>query len=193
MKRILSCILAVLLLLGLSGCTKELNDENFADFWVDVGKQMRSGEIKNMGDIIKLADDDYGWAEEDMNNYCYELMDDEERADNVIKAVVEKDEDIAFVLGQVLFPLDDERFVQVWQNTYDSRDDEVAYTDALKGYYLIPDDIDGYMSTYAMDDAWQENILKQLGGFLTDAGMKFSVEMMVVRWAAFKALAHSAD
>jgi len=176
-KRMKKLSIAVVVITGallFTGCSRELNDENFVDFWLEA--------YKGEEDVQKLRDD-YGWTAEDMSNYFEELKGDEERADKLIEAVAEKDEDAAFALGRAFYPLDDERFVWVWLNTYDIRDDEEANTAALKEYYLTPDDIGTYMLEHIWDDAWVQNIFQSLGGF-TEAGLSFNLDLITFRFAS---------
>jgi len=96
MKRILPSVLAVLFLLGFSGCGKVLNDENFVDFWVETyDKDYKYTE--------ELAED-YGWSHVDRVRYLEELKGDDERATFVYEAVAEKNEDAAYLLEFELFP-----------------------------------------------------------------------------------------
>jgi len=92
-------LLTLVLAVGLffTGCGKELNDENFAEFWLEAFK------VENEEDAQKLADD-YGWTDEDMDKYFDELMADEPRADKLIDSIAEKNEDAAFALELTLFP-----------------------------------------------------------------------------------------
>ncbi len=92
-------LLALVAAIGLffTGCGKELNDDNFVDYWVDLFN------VENVDDAEKIADD-YGWSGEDLDKYFEELMEDEERADKVIEAIEEKDEDAAWALEMTLFP-----------------------------------------------------------------------------------------
>ncbi|MCX7021915.1 MAG: hypothetical protein NTW26_06545 [bacterium] len=92
-------LLTVVIAVGLffTGCGKELNDENFATFWLDAFK------VENEADAQKLADD-YGWTDEDMNKYFEELKADETRAGKLIDSIAEKNEDAAFALELTLFP-----------------------------------------------------------------------------------------
>ena len=92
-------LLTLVLAVGLffTGCGKELNDENFAEFWLEAFK------VENEADAQKLADD-YGWTDEDMDKYFDELMADEPRADKLIDSIAEKNEDAAFALELTLFP-----------------------------------------------------------------------------------------
>ncbi|MCK4595073.1 hypothetical protein KAU45_11265 [bacterium] len=92
-------LLALVAAIGLffTGCGKELNDDNFVDYWVDIFN------VESVEDAEKIADD-YGWSGEDLDKYFDELMEDEERADAVIEAIEEKDEDAAFALEMTLFP-----------------------------------------------------------------------------------------
>ena len=92
---LLTFVLAVGLLFA--GCGKELNDENFAAYWLDAFK------VETEEDAQKLADD-YGWTAEDMDKYFEELKADEARADKLIDSVAEKNEDAAFALELTLFP-----------------------------------------------------------------------------------------
>jgi hypothetical protein len=92
-------LLTIVLAVGLffTGCGKELNDENFAEFWLEAFK------VETEEDAQKLADD-YGWTDEDMDKYFEELMADEARADKLIDSIAEKNEDAAFALELTLFP-----------------------------------------------------------------------------------------
>ncbi len=92
-------LLALVAAIGLffTGCGKELNDDNFVDYWVDIFN------VESVEDAEKIADD-YGWSGEDLDKYFDELMEDEERADAVIEAIEEKDEDASFALEMTLFP-----------------------------------------------------------------------------------------
>lgn len=92
-------LLALVAAIGLffTGCGKELNDDNFVDYWVDIFN------VESVDDAEKIADD-YGWSGEDLDAYFDELMEDEERADKVIEAIEEKDEDAAWALEMTLFP-----------------------------------------------------------------------------------------
>lgn len=97
MRKIL--LLTVVLAIGLffTGCGKELNDENFAAFWLEAFK------VETEADAQKLADD-YGWTDEDMDKYFEELKADEPRADKLIESITEKNEDAGFALELTLFP-----------------------------------------------------------------------------------------
>jgi len=97
MRKIL--LLTVVLAVGLffTGCGKELNDENFAAFWLEAFK------VETEADAQKLADD-YGWTDEDMDKYFEELKADEPRADKLIESITEKNEDAGFALELTLFP-----------------------------------------------------------------------------------------
>jgi hypothetical protein len=97
MRKIL--LLTVVLAVGLffTGCGKELNDENFAAFWLEAFK------VETEADAQKLADD-YGWTDEDMDKYFEELKADEPRADKLIASINEKTEDAGFALELTLFP-----------------------------------------------------------------------------------------
>jgi hypothetical protein len=92
-------LLTFVLAVGLffTGCGKELNDENFAEYWLEAFK------VENEADAQKLADD-YGWTAEDLNKYFEELKGDEERADKLIDSISEKNEDAGFALELTLFP-----------------------------------------------------------------------------------------
>jgi len=76
---------------------KVLNDENFAAFWLEAFK------VETEADAQKLADD-YGWTDEELEKYFDELKGNERRADKLIDAVAEKNEDAAFALEMTLFP-----------------------------------------------------------------------------------------
>jgi hypothetical protein len=97
MRKIL--LLTVVLAVGLffTGCGKELNDENFAAYWLEAFK------VENEADAQKLADD-YGWTADDLNKYFEELKADEARADKVISSISETNKDAAFALELTLFP-----------------------------------------------------------------------------------------
>ncbi len=92
-------LLALVAAIGLffTGCGKELNDDNFVDYWVDIFN------VESVDDAEKIADE-YGWSGEDLDAYFEELMEDEERGDAVIEAIEEKDEDAAWALELTLYP-----------------------------------------------------------------------------------------
>ncbi len=95
MRKFLALTLIVAFGLIITGCGKELNDENFVEFWI------KSYNIENEEEAQKVADE-YGWSQEDMDNYYDELADDPDRAEKVVDMVAEKDEDAAFVLAMSL-------------------------------------------------------------------------------------------
>ncbi|HUT99192.1 MAG TPA: hypothetical protein VM054_08965 [bacterium] len=97
MRKFLLLTFVVAVGLFFTGCGKELNDENFAAFWLDAFK------VENEADAQKLADD-YGWTDEDMDKYFEELKADEARADKLIASISEKNEDAGFALELTLFP-----------------------------------------------------------------------------------------
>jgi len=92
-------LLALVAAVGLffTGCGKELNDENFAAYWLEVFK------VENEADAQKLLDD-YGWTAEDMDKYFEELKGDQERADKLIDSISAKDAVAASTLELTLFP-----------------------------------------------------------------------------------------
>ena len=95
MRKTLMFVLAAVLGLMLTGCGKELNDENFVAYWLD------SYDVTNEEEAQKVADE-YGWSGEELDDYFVELEDDEERAEKVIDMVAEKDEAASFALAMVL-------------------------------------------------------------------------------------------
>jgi hypothetical protein len=109
MKRILPSVLAVLFLLGFSGCGKELNDENFADFWVEYSAAK--------GDAAQeKVMDSYGWTKEQMDIYFEELKGNEERADRLIDTIAEENEQSASTLEYTLFP--DRMYIELSRDLY---------------------------------------------------------------------------
>jgi len=97
MRKLLLLTFVIAVGLFFTGCGKELNDENFAAFWLE------AVEVESEADAQKLADD-YGWTDEQMEKYFEELKADEERADKLIDSVAEKNEEAAFALEMTLFP-----------------------------------------------------------------------------------------
>ncbi|MCK4595072.1 hypothetical protein KAU45_11260 [bacterium] len=71
--------------------------------------------------------------------------------------------------------IEDDKFVEVWLDTYDEMDDDEAYAAALKEYDLTPDDIDGFVKDMLEDEERSEKITtdittKDLGAGLALAG-----------------------
>jgi hypothetical protein len=75
----------------------KLNDVNFVEFW------LKSFEVETEREAKMLAED-YGWTDEDLNNYFEELEANKTRADTLIKSVTDKNEDAGFALELTLFP-----------------------------------------------------------------------------------------
>jgi hypothetical protein len=97
MKKFLLLAFVAAVGLSLIGCGKELNDENFATYWLEAFK------VENEADAQKLADD-YGWTADDMNKYFEELKADQPRADKLIESINAKNQDAGFALELTLFP-----------------------------------------------------------------------------------------
>ncbi|MCX7022222.1 MAG: hypothetical protein NTW26_08150 [bacterium] len=98
MKRILVVFLAVLFLLCVSGCSKELNDENFVAFFLELGTKDDPG-----ADFDKVLDS-YGWSAEDFETYVNKLIMDEGRVNRIRGILLE--ENMTTALAFQLFVVD---------------------------------------------------------------------------------------
>jgi hypothetical protein len=97
-----SLIIAALtaLLLGLTGCGKELNDETFVDFWLEyTGAESDTAEEEVM--------DSYGWTEDELDAYVEELSADEGRVQKMYEVLMEKDEEAALAFTFLVVPQDE--------------------------------------------------------------------------------------
>ncbi len=95
MRKSLPFVLLAALALLIAGCGKELNDENFVDYWI---ASVNAGTEEDAAAIA----DEYGWTTEEVDAYLEELGDDEDRAEKVIEDVEAKDEAAAFALAMAL-------------------------------------------------------------------------------------------
>jgi len=79
MKRFL-----VLLVLLFVSCGVELNDENFADYWVGL-------QTMSMDESLS----DYGWTQEEVNDYWEEILSNPNRQIEFYYELVVKDREVA--------------------------------------------------------------------------------------------------
>jgi|GEM_PF-4786699 len=97
MRNVLLIAVLTAFVLGFSGCGKELNDESFADFWVEYSAAADdTAQEKVM--------DSYGWSEEDLDAYVEDLSTDEERVQNLYEALKAKDENAALAFTFLIVP-----------------------------------------------------------------------------------------
>ncbi|MCK4594236.1 hypothetical protein KAU45_07025 [bacterium] len=107
MRKFLFLAVLTAFLISLVGCGKELNDENFVDFWIEyMAAEDDEAEEKVM--------DSYGWTEDELDAYIEGLAEDEERVEKIYEALMEKDEEAAFAFTFLVVPEDafDEMFLE---------------------------------------------------------------------------------
>jgi hypothetical protein len=97
MRNVLLIAVLTAFLVGFTGCGKELNDENFADFWIEYSAAADdTAQEKVM--------DSYGWTEEDLDAYVKELTADEGRVQKLYEALKAKDEKAALDFTFLIVP-----------------------------------------------------------------------------------------
>jgi hypothetical protein len=173
MRNVLLIAVLTALLVGFTGCGKELNDGNFVNFWLELVK------VDSQEEADKILDD-YGWTDEEFETYFNELMADEERVDKLIVSIAEKNEDAAFALLTVFVgaKIDDAKFVEVWLKTFDEMDDEAAYATALKEYDLTPDDINAFIKNMLNDEDRLQKITADITNKDIGAGLTFASKVL---------------
>jgi hypothetical protein len=168
MRNVLLIAVLTAFLVGFSGCGKELNDENFADFWIEYSAAADdTAQEKVM--------DSYGWTEEDLDAYVKELTTDEGRVQKLYEALKAKDENAALAftflivpdealgttpedLGNIPYvegstPMTDELlaelFVKIYPENYNSQAAEAIYPD----YGVTEPQVEAYFFSVKEDPA----------------------------------------
>jgi hypothetical protein len=127
MRNVLLIAVLTAFMLGFSGCGKELNDESFAEFWVEYSAaEDDAAQEKVM--------DSYGWSEQDLDAYVADLSADKERVQNLYEALKAKDENAALAFTFLIVPdedLDGVTPADLGNVPYVEGDAEVPMTDEL--------------------------------------------------------------
>jgi hypothetical protein len=76
--------------------------------------------------------------------------------------------------------IEDDKFVEVWLDTYDKMDDEEAYAEALKEYDLTPDDIDAFVKDMLEDEERSEKITDQITTKDLGAGLALAGKVLEI-------------
>ncbi|MCX7021917.1 MAG: hypothetical protein NTW26_06555 [bacterium] len=97
MRKVLLIAVLTAFLAGFSGCGKELNDENFAGFWVEYSAAADDAAQQKVMES-------YGWTEGDLDAYVKELTADEGRVQKLYEALKAKDENAALSFTFLIVP-----------------------------------------------------------------------------------------
>jgi hypothetical protein len=110
MKKHLILLLTATLFLVLGGCDKELNDENFADFWLEADSLWGDDAVTIVGLRLKVLNtvgetanamarekilESYGWSDYELNAYLKSLIKDQERVGELYNLLETKDKQAA--------------------------------------------------------------------------------------------------
>lgn len=98
MRKVLLLALALGLVLSLAGCGggTELNDETFADFWIEYWHAETDA-------AERAVEEKYGFSERELEKFYEELIENESRFEKVVERISAKDEEAAagFALGMM--------------------------------------------------------------------------------------------
>jgi hypothetical protein len=171
MRNLLLIAVLAAFLIGFTGCGKELNDENFADFWVEYSAAADdTAQEKVM--------DSYGWTEEDLDAYVKELTADEGRVQKLYEVLKAKDENAALAFTFLIVPeggtgptpedlgnipyvegsstevrMTDELLAELFVKIYPENYNSPAALEVYKGYGVTEPQVEGYFTGVKMDPA----------------------------------------
>ncbi len=76
--------------------------------------------------------------------------------------------------------IEDDKFVEVWLDTYDDMGDDEVYAAALKEYDLTSDDVDSFILDMLEDEERSENITKEITEKDLGAGLSFAGKVLEI-------------
>jgi hypothetical protein len=191
MRNVLLIAVLAAFLVGFTGCGKELNDESFADFWVEYSAAADdTAQEKVM--------DSYGWTEEDLDAYIKDLTADETRVQNLYEALKAKDENAALAFTFLIVPeggmgptpedlgnvpyvegsdaevqMTDELLAELFVKIYPEEPNSPTALAIYPDYGVTAEQVEGYFDTVADDPAHAAAVSVLIHGLDPDKGVEF--------------------
>ncbi|HUT99190.1 MAG TPA: hypothetical protein VM054_08955 [bacterium] len=190
MRNVLLIAALTAFLVGFTGCGKELNDENFADFWVEYSAAADdTAQEKVM--------DSYGWKEDDLDAYVKELTADEERVQKLYDALKAKDENAALAFTFLIVPgevldgaipgdlgaipyveggttaMTDALLAELFVKIYPEEPNSPAALAVYPEYGVTGEQVEGYFDTVADDPAHAAAVSVLVHGLDPEKGAEF--------------------
>ncbi len=76
--------------------------------------------------------------------------------------------------------IEDDKFVEVWLDTYDEMGDDEVYAAALEEYDLTPDDIDDFVKDMLQDEERSEKVTEDITTKDLGAGLAFAGKVLEI-------------